>query len=526
MLNKYTASLDRRCDMVNIISDLIKNESRKSINYIEKLITRALKDSLELKKSKFKVLSYNNKEQILIEEGFKEYKGFTLIEVKLYQHLNGMYKFTEKELEDDGTNRIDTLIRATDDLKNIIYVVNSDDFLENKKIKSRIEKLKAKYNRINVDFIALDEIIEFTRDVNDNLRVDLLNLSNDIFKDEIKKAVISKSNWKSKREKLIEQVSRKYSDDGVVLFLGSGVSIEAGIPEWNKLITDMFVNLLESSLVDSEISLSDQEKAKIVEYFLKTNDGAPTLQAMYVKTMGKKNVHEADTSIDNKRYKEVLHSILYKHCVGHSVLLNEIVEFARAIRGDDKGLYAIVTYNFDDLLERNLKVKRVRYRSIYKDFDIPKKNELPIYHVHGFLPQQVAEMIGDISNGHFVFTQDEYHKMYYDYYHWANLRQLNFLKEKTCVFVGLSMSDPNLRRMLDLAKPIDEENIDCKHYAILKRDSFNITGGYGINMEHLKAFEVSNQRVKELYFEGVGVNVIWIENYEEIPEILKNISSS
>jgi hypothetical protein len=510
--------------MINIISDLIKTGSRKTINHIEKILTEIFIESLRAKKLEFEILTFNNKVQVLIKDGFNSYTGNTIVEIKLYQHPSGMYKFTEKELEDDGTNRIATLINARSDIRNIIYVVNSEAFIESNTLTSRVNSIKEKYKRYIIDFMPLNIITNYTKEVSEKLGTILSNFQEDIFKNEIKEAVFSKDDWRVKRDVLISEVKRKYIDDDLVLFLGAGVSIDAGIPIWNELITDMFVNYLEIPLVDSKISFSDNEKAKIVDYFLASNDGAPTLQAMYVKTMGKKSINDSNISTEEV-FRELLHKVLYKQCNGQSALLNEIVEFCRATR-HGKGLHAIVTYNFDDLVEQNFKRNRMKYRSIYRDFDLPKKSEMPIYHVHGFLPQD-TELIGNMNNGHLVFTQDEYHKLYYDHYHWANLVQLNFLKEKSCIFVGLSMTDPNLRRMLDLAKPIDEDNnTERKHYAILQRDKLKIKKKQGLKKEHLEAFEVSNQRVKELYFEDLGVNVIWFDNYEEIPSILKRISDN
>lgn len=53
---------------------------------------------------------------------------------------------------------------------------------------------------------------------------------------------------------------------------------------------------------------------------------------------------------------------------------------------------------------------------------------------------------------------------------WANLTQLNFLLNSTCIFIGLSMADPNLRRLLDIASKKSKVNTDCcKHYVILER---------------------------------------------------------
>lgn len=49
---------------------------------------------------------------------------------------------------------------------------------------------------------------------------------------------------------------------------------------------------------------------------------------------------------------------------------------------------SVLTYNFDDLLERQLETKDIRHPFIYTDIERYHPDELPIYHVHGFLPEK------------------------------------------------------------------------------------------------------------------------------------------
>ena len=56
--------------------------------------------------------------------------------------------------------------------------------------------------------------------------------------------------------------------------------------------------------------------------------------------------------------------------------------------------------------------------------------------------------------------------MYNDVYNWSNIKQINALREKNCLFIGCSLSDPNMRRLLDIAY----DKSEAKHYAILKKE--------------------------------------------------------
>ena len=53
-----------------------------------------------------------------------------------------------------------------------------------------------------------------------------------------------------------------------------------------------------------------------------------------------------------------------------------------------------------------------------------------------------------------------------DAYNWSNIIQLNCFLENTCMLIGLSVTDPNLRRLLDVAA---KNNNVPKHYVLLKR---------------------------------------------------------
>ena len=86
-----------------------------------------------------------------------------------------------------------------------------------------------------------------------------------------------------------------------------------------------------------------------------------------------------------------------------------------------------------------------------------------MYHVHGYLPRT-----GRIPDSmELVFSEDAYHNQFIDPFSWSNLILLNKLTQNTCLFIGVSLTDPNMRRLLDVAwrKNPDKER---SHY-IIKR---------------------------------------------------------
>ncbi|MBP5715608.1 MAG: SIR2 family protein, partial [Bacteroidales bacterium] len=88
--------------------------------------------------------------------------------------------------------------------------------------------------------------------------------------------------------------------------------------------------------------------------------------------------------------------------------------------------------------------------------------------------------------------------LYFDSYSWSNIEQLHALDRNVCILIGLSMCDPNLRRLLDFSKR-NQENVYPRHYVILQRKAFE-DGNDQKNKEHWKNME--------LMMYDLGMNII------------------
>ncbi len=346
---------------------------------------------------------------------------------------------------------------------------------------------------------------------NEKLFAETYNNLNTVFlKDTINNGISrNNSTYLEKRKKYVEQLQTQYKNDNIVLFLGAGASNEAKIATWNTLISELFVALIDRQLSENNIQIEEEDKRKIVEELINQNGSSPLLQTRFLR-----NGFESD-------FEELVREILYKNASDSSDLLEEIGQLCIPNRGK-LGVRAIVNYNFDNLIEKNLKRLRIKYHSIYGEGMVPDADELGIYHVHGFLPQE-KENYDNLAKSLLVFSEEGYHKLMLEPYNWANISQLNYMINNTCLFIGLSMTDPNMRRLLEVAAQKRTENDgECQHYAIMKR--FKIKDVDKSNS--IESFERVNETLQESFFKELGVNVLWIDEFSDIPTILKQIKGN
>lgn len=281
----------------------------------------------------------------------------------------------------------------------------------------------------------------------------------------------------------------------LTLVCGAGVSVDAGIPVWSELLLKLLKSMIDRLSNNHSLDLGENA----AEEFNKKHGANSLILGKYLKN------NLADDF--SKEIRDAIYSDNPKSCD----LIDAIVELSRPQR-DGKPLDSIVTFNFDALIEENLHVRNVSNRAIYSEAIKHDPNELPIYHVHGFLPRT-----GDVPHDtDIVFSEDSYHSQFIDPFSWSNLIQLNKLTQNTCLLVGISLTDPNLRRLLDVSwrKSPDKK---VGHYVIKKLPGFGQSDAVLSNLAKLLEEQDAN---------ALGINVIWVKEYSEIPQILRAIRAA
>lgn len=304
------------------------------------------------------------------------------------------------------------------------------------------------------------------------------------------------------REKYIKHAKDVFRNEDMVLFLGAGVSIDGGIPLWGTLIKTLHVYMLNRLTQDKGLSFEQQQMIK--ELASDNEMESPLMQMRYIKA-----------AFSNEEYYKLVHSALYDHDINlDTELLNMIVKISTPQRAYC-GIKSIITYNFDDLLERKFAQKDIQYNIISDESDRQIFNKLNVYHVHGYLPSDYTEIS---SEPNLIFSEEDYHRVYRDAYSWSNLTQLNALRENTCLFIGCSLTDPNLRRILDVAARNGETP---RHFAFLKKNKIRKqNNNEAVNENVMEIYQKIDDNIQAAYYKKLGLNIIWIDDFKEIPDIL------
>lgn len=267
---------------------------------------------------------------------------------------------------------------------------------------------------------------------------------------------------KEKDDNVLIKLKHIIKNNKVSIFMGAGVSASAGVVTWDNLLEQLCVKK-EINKIDSDIDSVIKGRYIIDEY----------------KKKGK---------IPDEFYYD-MRGILYAN-THSSKLIESIANLINTCR-----IESIISYNYDDLVEQEVN-KTNRCYPVYAKTRPVEGNNFYIYHVHGFISKN--GIWSDI-----VLGEREYHKIYQESYNWGNVEQLHALCRSSCLFIGLSMTDPNLRRLIDIS--IDGGEVEPVHFAFLRRIEYNI-------------------QLTEKILRGFGINCVWYDRYEDLPNLINALT--
>ena len=264
--------------------------------------------------------------------------------------------------------------------------------------------------------------------------------------------------------------------------LGAGVSKNYGLPNWGELL-DNLVKIDNKTInvesVQKQIGETDIIKAQLILELHEARLGK------LMKGAAKLRLASRIQNLFYKGFIEPQESIIKD--------LAKVLQINRDI--------SVVTYNYDDILEYELGRLNEPCQTIFYNQKI-QRDKTTIYHPHGFIPKNTL-VNNDIAKS-IVLSEGSYNYLYNNPFSWPNLIQLTKFRETICIFIGVSIKDPSVRRLLELS--IDNTTKE-NHYAFLRKDN-------------LSDIEIStiNQ-----HFARLNIKIIWILDFYEINNFLRKL---
>lgn len=372
--------------------------------------------------------------------------------------------------------------------------------------------------------VTLNDLRGLTLNDLRGLSLEELNISNliNIFKQKYPFEVVEESIS-------LCDINSAYNNGELVLVLGSGVSKGSGLPDWSGLLKKLRRNL--------RFAQNDNENQSLImdKIFLNLFDIKSELIIARNIQQRCRLRPNMDESIIFERF---VRCALYRGTrLKYTQLLKEIIRLCSFYK-DKKVLDSVITYNYDDILEYylNIYVENSSFKPIYFS-GIKNDKSLPIYHVHGFLPRS-----GNLSSkNRIILGEETYHILYNKLSIWNNKVQINKFKNNTCLLVGLSLTDPNLRRLLDTVNK-KRTRSDKYHYIIrfrpsnkeieddlkklLKNDSNLLKEKNSAGLEFDETVKIYKD-MKCAFLEedalSLGLRTIWADSKDEIVKILRLI---
>ncbi len=288
----------------------------------------------------------------------------------------------------------------------------------------------------------------------------------------------------------------------IVLFLGAGVNGTL-LPQWSKLIETLAGEAVGDLPYEMDI------RCEIEKWLAGTSLLDPYAKASIIR--GRLGASYVDT----------LRDTLFAN-FGLNAVDDTSAPFLKAVArlSQQERVCAVVTYNFDNVLELVVEGDAVCRRKLFSVFGGIQKlvppGTLPVYHVHGCLGRDSSAKELDCDS--LIFARDDYHRFALNPSAWQVTTQLHFLRNCFCLFLGTSLSDMNLVRIADHAKV-------CAStpgvFAIMANEDFlreESESSYDSN-----AWKAKTSLLKGLY-KDIGVEVVLASARADVVNFLKDLA--
>jgi hypothetical protein len=300
-------------------------------------------------------------------------------------------------------------------------------------------------------------------------------------------------------ERIGEVIERFGSSRKMAVFVGAGSSIEAGLPTWEELIK----RLLDRAAREANLFSKPKDRRAWVKSMLQVES-----------LIGAASVVEG---LLNKHLITVLRQELYagqtkweKNLKARDYfpgpIANQIAYLRLTFEGQRRQLH-IFTTNYDDLLEVALQnqPKLAKKYTIYPYVRPGKEPDHPlkVRHLHGYLGRQ-SKTLRPVT-----LTEHSYYLDRMDNF-WQEPEVVSELNETPCLFLGTSLTDPNITRYLYEAKG------EQRHAVIFVRQAETYLVPASVRrVREAVAIERWSKRL----------DVIFVDHYSDVSQLLHEIAN-
>lgn len=323
-----------------------------------------------------------------------------------------------------------------------------------------------------------------------------------------------------------DQLNQSYSKNGIVLALGAGVSVGSGLPNWADLLR--------------RVSLECGCGTELVDDLRSAGFGLPAIAGMLrAQCPPDRNFPEVVRKCLYQTFPRELHNATWRnwgelvpYIRSHNPTLCGVAALCAVATGSEPRfarnpfIRAIINFNIDAVFRAYI---HARYGDplLVRTVERPSKStelaKISVYCMHGFLRFDThAGKPGKEGVDRLVLSEHEYFDFFNSPTSLFNYTFLSLLREHSCLFIGLSMQDDNIRRLLhhstkerynayleEGGRPEEAREAVRRHFAILPRfDSPAVNTAVERSLAEL------------------GTTVLWISRYEEIPDQLGQMYSA
>lgn len=222
----------------------------------------------------------------------------------------------------------------------------------------------------------------------------------------------------------------------------------------------------------------------------------------------------ADTTAKRKALIEFVHH--------HNSTLRAVASLCAVKSGDtflpNSKIAGVVNFNVDSIL-RNCAHARYRtwlFKTVKGASATRSRERIPVYQMHGFIAYTENQQDEAGQRQECVFTEQQYFDFFNRPHSVFNYTFLYLLREYQCLFVGMSMLDDNIRRLL--------------HYSTKER-RYVLSGGSSADgkpdrkaLRHFAIMKRSGSRkvddLMDISLRRLGTLGLWIDDHSEIPDRL------